>query len=66
MDLGSIPLGADLVGKASLVGGKLVVTFEFQLEGVADMLIDKVEKVIPGDQAALAGVVKATLAGLLK
>lgn len=65
MDLGKIALGADLVAKAKLEGGKLLVVFEFEAGDVAKVLVDKVEHAIPGDQKALAEVIKAQLAAIL-
>lgn len=65
MDLGQVQLGADLQAAAKIEGGKLIVQFEFALEGVAEVLIDKIEKAVPGDQKAIAEAAKLALKGIL-
>lgn len=65
MDLGQVQLGADLLAKAKLEGGKLVIQLEFAAEGVADALIDAVEKAVPGDQTGIAAAAKLALKQIL-
>ena len=65
MDLGKVQLGADLVCKAKLEGGKMIVQFEFAAGNVLDAAVDAAEKAIPGDQAALAAIIKANLKAIL-
>ena len=65
MELGQVQVGADLVVKAKLEGGKLIISQEFEASHVLDSLIDTVEKAIPGDQTGLAAAAKASLKMIL-
>ena len=66
MELGQVQLGSDLVMKAELKGGKLVCVFEFAAQDLLKLLVDKVEQAVPGDQQALAEMIKANLNLMMK
>lgn len=66
MQLFQKPIGTDIVVTASVSGGKLVVSFEISAEKEMDMLIDKLEAAIPGDQTGMAASLKVLLDAELK
>lgn len=66
MELGQVQIGADLSMKAKFEGGKLLCVFEFAAQDILKLLVDKVENAVPGDQKALAEMIKANLALMMK
>ncbi len=79
MDLGQGPIGQEGMWKFSFQGGKMVaelmfdgadldagVVVKFDAAKVFGAIIDNAEKAIPGDQTALAALLKAYLEGMLK
>lgn len=65
MDIGQVKLGEDLVAKAELKGGKLVLVLEFAADNVLNAAVDSIEKAIPGDQTGIAAAAKLALKQIL-
>jgi hypothetical protein len=79
MELGKGELGSEGMWAFKFEGGKLVaqlmydgtdmdgeIMIKFEASKIFDAIVDKAEKVIPGDQKALAALLKAYIAGMMK